>query len=83
MIKNFITCRVGSEDFKLFSSIIDQGIDSHLEGFTESKFVIEDGRLKMSMSKNDIKILVRRLRELDDENADQWADDIEGLEKSE
>lgn len=36
-----ITCYVGGPDDKLFISIVNQGIDAHLEAFTQSKFSVE------------------------------------------
>ncbi len=70
-----------SSDGKLFVSIWDQGIDSHLEAFTASKFRIEDTivgqRIHFDFDLKEIPILTRRLRELDTDEANQWADDIE------
>ena len=37
-----ISVYAGSDDFKLFQEVIDQGIDSHLEGFTKSNFTMVD-----------------------------------------
>ena len=78
-----ITVPLGSPDHKLFIDIIHQGIDAHLEGFTESKFDYKhiDGqpRLVMDFKGKDLPILIRRLEELRDRSADSWASDIEAI----
>lgn len=80
-MKNFfqITCRLGTEDARLFTSIVNQGIDAHLEAFTESKFSSSGGRLIMEFHNSELPILLRRLRELESEHAESWADDIESV----
>jgi len=77
-----ISCFTCSDDFKLFTAVINQGIDSHLEGFTKSKFEInkDEKRLFMDFHKTEIHILLRRLRAMGSEHADMWADDIENIE---
>ncbi len=82
-----IDCPVGSGDYKMFVGVINQGIDSHLEGFTKSKFLpyLNDGQRRMlfGFHKSELPILLRRLDELENEDADSWASDIrqsEGLE---
>ena len=76
-----ITVRVNSEDFNLFAfKIVNQGIDSHLEAFTKSEFFEDEknpGRFVFNFHNTEIPILLRRLRELGEEEADSWADDIE------
>ena len=76
-----ITVPLGSPDHKLFIDIIHQGIDAHLEGFTESKFDYKhiDGqpRLVMDFIGKDIDILIRRLEENGNEEAESWAIDIQ------
>lgn len=74
-----ITCRLGGSDYKLFVAVINQGIDSHLEGFTKSTFSQRSGdsRLVMRFDVSELPILLRRLREVDTEEARQWVDDIE------
>ena len=75
-----ISCHLGTEDFKLFESIINQGIDSRLTGFTESMFSFSKNgmRLYMDFHKNEMEILLRRLsdRAEYDENADCWENDL-------
>lgn len=67
-------------DMKLFTKVINQGIDSHLEGFTKSKFERKGDRYILDFHKSEIPILVRRLEEIaeqtGDENALSWAEDI-------
>lgn len=76
-----ITVRIQSEDFKMLAyEIVNQGIDSHLEAFTESKFFEDEkekGRFVFNFHRKELPILIRRLKELETETADQWADDIE------
>lgn len=73
-----ITCRAGMSDAKLFEKIINQGIDSHLEAFTESNFECrDDQRLVLDFHKSEIPILIRRLEEIGTDNAYSWAEDIQ------
>jgi len=75
-----ITTPINTGDYELFKGIINQGIDSHLEGFTEStfeeKYVDGQPRLVMDFKGKDIDILIRRLEECETEDAEMWADDI-------
>jgi len=81
-----ITTPVGSEDDRLFVGIVNQGIDSHLEGFTRSKFTIEDGsigkRRKFNFHQSELPILIRRLEELGTEEALSWKEDIENYDNN-
>ena len=76
-----ITTPIGSPDDKLFTDVVSQGIDSHLEGFTKSKFEIKNSSLGnrkiFNFHKSEIPILIRRLEEIGTEEAQQWARDIE------
>jgi hypothetical protein len=80
-----ITVPMGTPDHKLFTGIIDQGIDAHLEAFTLSKFdyksVNGQPRLVMDFIGKDLPILIRRLEEIGhedgNEEADSWAIDIQ------
>ena len=82
-----ISCVVSSNDFKIFEKVINQGIDSHLQGFIKSKFEIKKdylvNRLYMQFHKSEINILVRRLKELNDiefsENVFCWIEDIKNM----
>lgn len=75
-----ITTPIGSDDYELFKGIINQGIDAHLEAFTSSKFeeklVNDQPRLVMHFNVSELPILVRRLEEIDTEEAESWAFDI-------
>jgi hypothetical protein len=76
-----ITAPVGSPDDKLFTDIVSKGIDSHLEGFTKSKFEIKnalDGNRKIfNFHREELPILLRRLEELGTPESLQWKEDIE------
>jgi hypothetical protein len=82
-----ITTPLCTEDYLMFKGIIEQGIDSHLEAFTSSKFeeklIKGQPRLVMNFGEKDLPILVRRLEELWDnhgnEEAYMWACDITGM----
>lgn len=75
-----ISCTTHSDDFELFSSIINQGIDARLEAFTKSKFEIKKeylgSRLYMEFHESEIQILLRRLEELEDESDDEKYEQI-------
>ena len=81
-----ITTPIGSEDDKLFVEIVNQGIDSHLEGFTKSKFSVENTsigkRRKFDFHKSELPILLRRLEELGTEDAFRWKTDIENYDNN-
>lgn len=72
-----ITIPLSSEDYPLFHDIINQGIDSHLEAFTESKFYRFGPQLIMDIADTEIPLLIRRLREHGTAEAEVWAEDIE------
>lgn len=72
-----ISCFVGSEDFKMFQRVINQGIDSHLEGFTKSSFKIVGDRLCMAFDSAELPILLRRLDEIGGDHAQGWREDIQ------
>jgi hypothetical protein len=59
---------------------VNQGIDSRLEGFTRSTFEWGDGRnglrLECKVHPDEMQVLIRRLVELDNDNADSLADSI-------
>jgi hypothetical protein len=82
-----ITTPVESKDAKLFAKIINQGIDSNLEGFTKSKFDTKQTsngrRLVLNFHKDEIPTLVRRLEEIGTEEALMWADDIKNYKEEE
>ncbi len=75
----FVSCPIRSEDFELFKSIINQGIDSRLEAFTKSHFEVShhtSGRFDFFFHDTEIPLLLRKLSEMDTEIADQWESDI-------
>lgn len=68
-----ITCLAGGSDDKMFTAIINQGIDSHLEAFTKSNFRYETKKIseKLTLTRlcldfevSELAILVRRLDEM-------------------
>ena len=75
-----ITTPIGSEDDKLFTDVINQGIDSHLEGFTQSKFDVKDTSLGkrrvLNFHTSEVPLLVRRLEEIGTDEAMMWAENI-------
>jgi hypothetical protein len=74
-----ISVPIPSRDHKLFTSIVNEGIDARLEAFTLSKFATSNGRLHMNIHPDEIQILVRRLVERGDQgdnDAYSWADYI-------
>lgn len=81
-----ITAPVGSEDEALFIGVVNQGIDSHLEGFTKSKFDVRQGgigaRRVFNFHKSELPILLRRLRGLGTEEGESWANDIENYDSN-
>jgi len=76
-----ITCPVNSEDIKMFMDVVNLGIDGHLEAFTKSIFETKlvDGFVRhiLKFHRDELHILLRRLRELDTEQSQQWAEDIQ------
>jgi len=68
------------EDKELMTSIINQGIDSRLEAFTNSEFKISTGRLYCWIHTSEMSLLLRRLLELENDNADLLADDIVSIQ---
>ena len=75
-----ITTPLNTSDYELFKDIINQGIDAHLEGFTESTFEEKmqnnQPRLVMDFEGKDIDVLIRRLEECGTEESETWANDI-------
>ena len=65
------------DDLKLIKQVVNQGIDSRLEGFTVSIFHHEvvDGvlRLQCQIHPTEMSILLRRLDELEDESGNENA----------
>lgn len=71
-----ITIPLGSGDLDVFIKAVNQGIDSRLEGFTRSKFTDNGQRAILDFHPAELPIIIRRLIELDQDLADEWADDI-------
>ena len=70
----------GSFDFNLFKQVVNLGIDSHLEAFTKSKFAPDNkdkNRFEFLFHKDELPILLRRLREFGQEEYILWAEDLE------
>ena len=65
-------------DTKIIREVVNQGIDSRLEGFTQSNFQFNHnaGKLECKIHPAEMSILLRRLEELEDENAYLLANDI-------
>ncbi len=59
-----ISTNTFGEDYQLFKSIVNIGIDSHLEAFAKSKFFYDCGRFHFHFHKSEKHILLRRLNEL-------------------
>lgn len=78
-----ITCLLGSLDDKMFTKVVNRGIDSHLQAFTKSKFKFKINppmsRLVLNFHISELPLLVRRLEEMGTESADTWAQDIKDL----
>lgn len=53
------------DDAAMMVGVVEQGIDAHLEGFTESKFTGDARRLVCDMGPKDMLVLLRRLNELE------------------
>jgi hypothetical protein len=81
-----ISAPEGSPDDKLFMDIVNQGIDSSLEGFTKSKFEIKNGSLGnrriFNFHKSELPIVLRRLEDMGTPEAQQWKEDIENYENN-
>lgn len=74
-----LSVSMGTADYKPIIAVINQGIDSRLEGFTKSIFTVNGSRLTAAFDPGEVQILMRRLWELaenGDESAYDWEDDI-------
>ena len=72
-----ITCPMNTDDIKLFMDVVNLGIDGYLEAFTKSEFTVAGNRHILKFHKSELHILIRRLRELDTEESNSWAESIE------
>jgi hypothetical protein len=78
-----ISTVVGGADYLLFLKVWNLGIDSRLEAFTKSDYVVAPKeilpRIYFYFAKGELQILLRRLYELaiaGDDLADSWETDI-------
>jgi len=71
----FSTSCVGNDRRNVIKAV-NQGIDSRLEGFTRSTFSDDGHRLACDVHPDELQILVRRLADSGDEDAELLADDI-------
>ena len=63
-----------AEEWKMIAEAVNQGIDAHLEGFTRSKFDNKTGQI--TIHPEELHILLRRLADLDTDNAISLRTDI-------
>lgn len=66
----------GSDDFESFKAAVAQGIDSHLEAIFFEQGNGMSGRLKFTVSADTLHVLIRRLMESGEENAESLASGI-------
>lgn len=72
---------INSKDYDLFKSIVNMGIDSHLQAFIKSQFFFDCDKFYFHFHRSEKKILLRRLNILIDEtDRESDSDDIEYLE---
>lgn len=67
-------------DIKLFTDIINQGIDSHLEAFTRTRVnptagAAGESRMVFEFYRSELPILVRRLREYAERHMTNWGEE--------
>ncbi len=69
-------------DINLFYTVINQGIDSSLEGFTKSKFGVKHTslgkRIVLNFHQDELPILIKRLEAIGSKEAEMWANDLRG-----
>ena len=71
-----ISVYIYSDDMEMFRDIVNQGIDSRLEGFTESIFYQDCQRYYFDFAPSEIQILLRRMLAFETDQADDWVIDI-------
>ena len=68
------------DDLEMVKEVVNMGIDSRLEGFTQSTFEITNDkfvtRLECKIHPDEMQILIRRLLEFEVYESDEFADDI-------
>ena len=62
------TAELCQTDAKLLASVVNQGIDSHLEAVTTSNFSWESGKLVCTISPLDLTVIMRRLAKSDNDD---------------
>ena len=74
----YFEMKMRNNDVELITKIVNQGIDSRLEGFTQSRFYPSDiiRYVDCNIHPAEMQILIRRLLELETEEAEMLADDI-------
>ena len=66
-----------SGDCEILETVWNMGIDSRLEGFIKSTAKLQaDGRFSFDIHPDELQILIRRLCELGNEEAERLLDDI-------
>ena len=65
-----------SQDFKSFQAAVNVGIDSHLEAIAFVETRGEYGRRRFEIEPNTLHVLIRRLMESGEENAESLASSI-------
>ena len=65
-----------SEDYKMMKSVVNKGIDSHLEAFTKSKFKRGADKFIWDIHSSELPLLYRRLEELYNETGNVDYEDL-------
>lgn len=74
---HFFEMKLVNNDVELMAKVVNQGIDSRLTAFTRSKFHGNHyNQLFCLIHSDEMEILIRRLLELETENAENLADSI-------
>lgn len=73
-----IECHRKTEMFEAINRAVNQGIDSHLEALFFEQGAGEYGRVRLVFTPESVPVLVRRLMEDDDDEAQRLAGDICG-----
>ena len=63
-------------DAELIVRAVNQGIDAHLHAVTDSTFEAKGNRLVCNIAPGDLGVIIRRLLETEDEQAETLAGDI-------
>jgi hypothetical protein len=71
-----ISCHQSSVDHNNIVRVVKQGIDARLTAFTKSEFKYTPNKLFCWVHNDELEILIRRLLELDSDNADSLANGI-------